>query len=358
MRTVPLVLLVWLSSIAHAGEIEELRVADLDEQITLRADGTAAYAFRGHLNSFVNDERVGQFEARLDPREFPRLAALPGATGFAEAKDFYLPYSTWIVRTTVVRDGRSKTVERNDRGLATDPEPPADLWALEMAARGLAAQLKWHPVPQGVKLALGGPVRGLRMVIIRGAGTGTPFACVYTERDFVQIPMPPGNYLADVSEVRDGRGHNLWTSMLAVSAGQYTTAKVEPPTNQANTRSSLLVDLIIETPNHWWLKCRADGSGGLGYGAMSSDATGFKAGTIDFVASAKELEHVATKEPPQGSRFRVIFRSKGGPPISVYTNDAKLIQRLFSEGAKKNNSEGRGAHFDQRWTDNPPGLEK
>jgi len=357
MRTVSLVLLVSISSFVRAGEIEQIRVVDLDEQITLRVDGTAAYAFRGHLNSFVNDERVGQFEARLDPREFRRLAALPGATGFAEAKDFYLPYSTWIVRITVVCDGRSKTVERNDRELATDPEPPTDLWTLEMAARGVAARLKWEPVPQGVKLALGGPVRGLRMVMMRGAGTGTPFACVYTERDSVQIPMPPGIYLADVSEVRGGRGHDLWTSMLAVSAGQYTTAKVEPPTSDDDSKTSPLLDLIIETPNHWWLRCRADGSGGLGYGALGSDATGFKVGTIDFAATAKELR-VATKEPLQGSRFRVIFRSKDGAPISAYTNDTKLIQRLFSEGAKKNNSEGRGEHFDQRWTDSPPALEK
>ena len=42
--------------------------------------------------------------------EFGRIAALPGALRFGDAKDFYLPYSRTIVRTSIIRDGKSKTV--------------------------------------------------------------------------------------------------------------------------------------------------------------------------------------------------------------------------------------------------------
>ncbi len=202
--------------------VSEVRVADLDETVILRADGTAEYAYRGRWNWDVPDERVGVYRAKLDPREFRRLAALPGVVHFGEMKDFYLPYSTSIVRTTVVRDGKAKTLERNDRPVATDPEPPADLWTLELAARGLAARLKWEPIASGVRVRAGGEGKGVRWVMVRETGTNFPVASVRTEKAEVQVPLRPGSYRVEVSVLRRGKWEDVWSRDAAVKSDAYT----------------------------------------------------------------------------------------------------------------------------------------
>jgi hypothetical protein len=82
MRTFYFLILLATPTVAGASDITEIKIEEIDEQICLRSDGTATYAFRGHSNRNWHDERVGLFEAKLDPREFNRLIRLPGAIRF------------------------------------------------------------------------------------------------------------------------------------------------------------------------------------------------------------------------------------------------------------------------------------
>jgi hypothetical protein len=209
-------------SFVRAGDIEEIRVNNVDEQITLRANGTAEYAFRGHTNWHVRDERTGIFHGKLDPREFKRLASLPGAEHFMEMKDHYLPYSYWIVRTTVVRDGKSKTLERHDRGVLNDPEPPRDLWDLEMAVRGLATRVRWENLPNGVRVRIAGVGEGLRWVMVREEKSDNPVTFVETMKDEVEFSMMPGKYKIEVSLQRGDQVFDAWKKDVVVKSGEYT----------------------------------------------------------------------------------------------------------------------------------------
>jgi hypothetical protein len=120
--------LTLLAAPAFAGGIDEIRVADGDGEVRLRADGTAERHYRGRLDNGRLDEPAGWYAAKLDPRDFGRLAALPGAERFADLKDHRLPFPRRVVRLTVVRDGRERTLEMHDRRTDRDPDPPADLW--------------------------------------------------------------------------------------------------------------------------------------------------------------------------------------------------------------------------------------
>jgi len=354
MRALTLLVILLPLASARAEGIEELRVVDRHETITLRADGTATHSYRGRLTWSLSDERVGLFHAKFDPCEFRRLAALPGVVRFGGMNDFYLPYSTWIVRTTVVRDGKAKTVERHDRGLASDPEPPADLWILEMAVRGLASQLKWEPVPSGIRVSLEGRAQGVREVLVREASTNSLVAAVRTAKGEIEVPVAPADYQVEVSEIRGVRREELWKRRVSVKSDKY--APVNAPRGAMEVQAPPLEALSIDTPNFWWLHCAPDGSGTMGYGA--GDATGFKAGTIDFAAAVRELRRVTTKEPPMGLRFVVLFREKGGQSGNVYTNDTKLVLGLFEKAARKEMSNGRTEGFDQLYKDQPPALER
>jgi hypothetical protein len=218
-----LVVLLFVSlPFARAGDIESIRIDDYDEHITLRADGTAEYEFRGHNNWHIVDERTGIFRGKLDPREFKRLALLPGAEHFMDMKDFYLPYSTHIVRTTVVRDGKSKRLERHDRGVLRDPEPPRDLWDLEMAVRGLATRVRWEALPSGVRVRIAGLGEGLRWVMVRELSTNLVVAFVETMKDEVEFPVRPGKYRIEVSLQRDNKVFDAWKRTVEVKADAYT----------------------------------------------------------------------------------------------------------------------------------------
>ena len=78
-------------AVASAAEIEEIRVADMNETIVMYANGSATHAYRGRWNWGLCDERVGLFRAKLDPREFRHFATLVTADRFDTMKDFYLP---------------------------------------------------------------------------------------------------------------------------------------------------------------------------------------------------------------------------------------------------------------------------
>ncbi len=347
MRAGIFVLLLLPLASVQAGEIEEIRLMDLDETIILRANGSAAYSFRGHAKPSLTEERVGQFRAQIEPRDFRRLTILPGAIRFAELQSFTLPFSGSIVRTTIVRDGKAKTLERHEGDAPPDPEPSADLWTLEMAVRGLAARIDWEPLPAGVRVSLEEAADGVREVMLREAGTDSPVASVRTTRREIEIPVAPGNYLVEVSELRGNERKDLWTHGVSVEPDKYAHVAADNP----------LQELMIQTPNHWLMRCRPDGSGILGYGALASDSASFKVGTIDFAAVVKELGRVATKEPPAGLRFVVMRREdKQAQPANVYTNDSKFILGLFERATKKEATERRGEGFDDVLKAHPPGL--
>src|SRR5262245_32090911 len=156
MHTSLILLSLALTPLAvHAAGIEEIRVSDGDESIILRADGTAERAYRGRFNDGVRDERVGIFHAKLEARDFRQLAAMPGATGWDELKDTYVPFPVHIVSMTLVRDGRTNSIQRQERRTPSDGEPPIELWRLEMVTRGIATQLRWEPIASGVRVQLG-----------------------------------------------------------------------------------------------------------------------------------------------------------------------------------------------------------
>jgi hypothetical protein len=216
-----LLLLLLVPPVARAAGVEEIWVSDSDHGIVLRADGTAEYSYRGRWDQVRTDERVGAFRARFDPREFRRLAALPGATGFEDLKDFRVAFPTRIVHVTVVRDGRRRSLEWQDRRLASDPEPPAALWGLEMAARGLAAGLEWEPIPSGVRVRLGGESKEVREVMVREAESRYPVAGVRTHKGEVEVPVRPGVYLVEVSTLRGDRWTDAKKTTVTVEAGKY-----------------------------------------------------------------------------------------------------------------------------------------
>ena len=273
-------------------------------------------------------------------------------------KDFYLPYSTWIVRTTVVSDGKTKTVERNDRGLLFDPEPPSELWTLEMAVRGLATQLKWEPIPSGVRVLLTAEEKGTREVMVRELGTNWAIAAVRTTKQEIEIPVAPGNYLVEVSEIRDGMWEDLWKWHASVPPDKYVTVVANSPSGNDRRETRPRQELILATSNGWWLHCAADGSGIVGHGPADSDAAEFRAGTIDVATVRQELAKVTSDTPPMGYRFEVMYRDNGGQPSAVHTKDSKIVLGVFEKAARKESTSRRGAGFDRLWAEHPPALKQ
>jgi hypothetical protein len=342
-------------AIVQAEGIEEIRIADVEETLTLRANGTADLAYRGRWNWGLIEERVGCFHARFDTREFRRLADLVRKAHFDTMKGFYLPYSMSIVRTTVVIDGKAKTVERHDRGVLTDPEPPSQLWTLEMAVRGLASQIQWEPIPSGVRVVLG-EKSGMRGVMVRELGTDYGVASVRTEKSVVEIPLAPGNYMVEMSDVHDGRWEDSWQWWASIPPDKYVAVAAHLPAANSGRETPPRRELIITTANRWWLYCSSDGPGTLGHGPEISDTAEFKAGTIDVAAVDRELAKVTTKEPLMGYRFRITSRENGGQPGLAETRDSKIVLAVFAKAARKESSLRRGPGFDRLWAEHPPAL--
>ena len=106
------------------------------DTLTLRSDGTAAYV------GIKNVARIGTYQGKIPDwyfhDSFPQLAAMYAAiheTGVSTGKP---TESVTVVTLRVVVDGKKKEI--------TDLCPGIDerLWALEMSARGVAADIAWE----------------------------------------------------------------------------------------------------------------------------------------------------------------------------------------------------------------------
>jgi hypothetical protein len=196
-----------LAAPAFADGVEEIMTSDGDAEIRLRADGTAEKHYRGRWDRVRLDEPVGHFTAKLEAREFRRLAALPGADKVGEFRARMPAFPARIVRMAVVRGGTEKKAEWGEPISDRDPEPPTELWTLDAAVAGLAARLDWRPVPSGVNVTFGGPGANVREVCVREARSGAPVAVVRTRHAWADLPVRPGAYTVEVSELAGDR----WT---------------------------------------------------------------------------------------------------------------------------------------------------
>jgi hypothetical protein len=358
MRALLLIAILVPTAPAQAERIELIRVEDGALSVTLRANGSADYSYRGNGNGTGYEDRVGLFHAKLDPREFGLLTAMPAAARFDELEGFYLPYSTHIVRTTIIRDGKTKTLERHDRGLRTDPVPPVDLWSFEMAVRGLATQLQWEPASSGIRVSMAEKGNGIREIMVREAGTNFGVAVVRPVHTEVDIPIAPGNYVVIIADLQENHWETRATFFAHVAVDNYQSLRAEKQRDGDGAKKARPDELIIQTPNGWWLHCVADGSGSLGRGPSLDASCRFKAGTIDFSAAVADLERVTKGQPAIGRRFFGQFCWKdGSPPEELNTKDVEVVGDLFAKAAKKERSEVRGDQFDALWREHSPSLE-
>jgi hypothetical protein len=104
--------------------------------VSFRADGTATFA------GVRNVERTGRFLGSVSVSDFGRLALMAERAGFMELDARYA--APWtddetLIVTVVPRAGEAKVVVDYGRF------GPPDLWALEQALIGLAADVRWVP---------------------------------------------------------------------------------------------------------------------------------------------------------------------------------------------------------------------
>jgi hypothetical protein len=106
------------------------------DTLTLRSDGSAAYT------GLKNVPRIGEYQGKIPDwyfhDSFPQLAEMYAAihgTGVSTGKP---TESVTVVTLRVTVDGKQKEI--------TDLCPGIDqrLWALEMSARGVAADIPWE----------------------------------------------------------------------------------------------------------------------------------------------------------------------------------------------------------------------
>jgi len=140
-----------LSLFASAEEKSSLKITEISltrsggkagspqDTLTLRADGSAAYV------GVKDVGRLGDYQGTIPDwyfhDSFPRLAEMYAAihdTGVSTGKP---TESVTVVKLRVVVDGKPKEI--------TDLCPGIDerLWALEMSARGVAADIAWERRP-------------------------------------------------------------------------------------------------------------------------------------------------------------------------------------------------------------------
>lgn len=208
-------------------QLTEVTVSDLDETITLHDDGTAEYRYRGRPNDHVSDERVGFFTATLEKRSFDRIATQLHDVNIDNLKDFYLPYSQRITHIALTRDGRTKTVQINDRNVPSDPHPPNRLWTLEMTVRGLATIQHWKPIGTGLRLTFKSPSEDLRDICIREPDTHFPVVSVRSKNKVVVLPLKPGKYSVEVSLLREKSFTDAVKTPAIVEAEEYTDVSLD-----------------------------------------------------------------------------------------------------------------------------------
>src|SRR5678809_1118553 len=107
-----------------------------EDKLTLRSDGSAAYV------GIKNVPRIGEYQGKIPDwyfhDSFPQLAEMYAAiheTGVSTGKP---TESVTVITLRVIVDGKQKEI--------TDHCPGIDerLWALEMSARGVAADIAWE----------------------------------------------------------------------------------------------------------------------------------------------------------------------------------------------------------------------
>jgi len=117
----------------------------------------------------------------------------------------------------------------------------------------------------------------------------------------------------------------------------------------------------IQTPNSWFLRLNADGSGRLQYGSSFDDGWDFKRGTVVVEKVTKDLKALTSDaQGRSGSHFVFHFElerkgQKSGP--AWYTRETKVIPALFERAieAGQVRKQDRGVLLLERY---PPGLPK
>lgn len=108
-------------------------------KVILRRDGSASYIGR------ENVPRIGKYKSQTYPyqplgAEFIRLAKLVASQGYLKMNDHYtiLVKDAETVITSIVHNGERKTIVNYGN------EAPIELYGIERAIDGIAAQIKWE----------------------------------------------------------------------------------------------------------------------------------------------------------------------------------------------------------------------
>lgn len=142
-------------SLAHAGltDAEGISEITLERErcygscpvykVILRRDGSATYIGKENVS------RIGEYRSQVYPyqplgAEFIRLARLVASQGYLKMNDHYTALTTDsdTVITSIVHNGKRKTIVNYDN------QAPIELYGIERAIDGVAAQIKWVPEKQ------------------------------------------------------------------------------------------------------------------------------------------------------------------------------------------------------------------
>lgn len=211
--------------VAQPAGVREVRVGDGTGVIALKADGTAERTYRGLWDKVRLDEPVGVYRAKLPPREFARVAALPGVTEFDGFKDGRVAFPSRIAHFTLVRANGTKTLEWHSPRSEKDAEQPDELWTLDAVIRGVASRLDWEPIPGGVRVRFAGPSEVVREVMVREEGTNFPVAGLRSHRAEAVVPCRPGRYSVEVSTLFGGHWTERVKTPVVVEADRYAEVR-------------------------------------------------------------------------------------------------------------------------------------
>lgn len=213
--------LVTQSAGTPAAKIEEIEVSNLDQTITLRADGTGELRSRGRPNQSDFDERVGFFTGKFDPKLFQRIALILRDVKIDELKEHRLAFPTNIIGITIKHDGKTKTLEIHDRRVATDPEPPDRLWNLVMVVKGFATTVEWEPIKTGIRVHFksGGPIE--RFIVVREVDGNFPVVLIRSTKEMVDFPIKPGKYSVEYQVSLGGTTSDAVKTPATVEEGKF-----------------------------------------------------------------------------------------------------------------------------------------
>jgi len=106
------------------------------DKVVLYADGTAIYIGRRNV------DRIGHFKGKIRKETFEKLVKLLTTQDFFDLKEISMALTdTSISVVSVTRGGKGTTFI--DHGIGNYP---ITLWGIEMAIRGVAANIKWKKV--------------------------------------------------------------------------------------------------------------------------------------------------------------------------------------------------------------------